>query len=59
MPTLASVAHLFEKGGFYGSVHVPAMTLGYILKLNWQVKLHLWGINTEFEDFGFPREFFV
>ena len=32
MPTLASVALLLCKGGFYGSVHVQAMTLGYILK---------------------------
>ena len=32
MPTLASVALLFYKGGFYGSAHVQAMTLGYILK---------------------------
>ena len=32
MLTLASVALLFYKGGFYGSVHVQAMTLGYILK---------------------------
>ena len=30
MPTLASVALLFYKGGFYGSVHVQATTLGYI-----------------------------
>ena len=30
MPTLASVALLFYKGGFYGSAHVQATTLGYI-----------------------------
>ena len=59
MPTLASVALLFYKGGFYGSAHVQALTLGYILKTNWQVKLHFWNIYTQFEDFGFPREFFV
>ena len=34
MPTLASVALLLYKGGFYGSAHVQAMTLGYILKTN-------------------------
>ena len=34
------------KGGFYGSAHVQAMTLGYILKTNWQVKLHFWNIYT-------------
>ena len=39
MPTLTSVALLFYKGGFYGSAHVQAMTLGYILKTN-RDKLH-------------------
>ena len=34
MPTLASVALLLYKKGFYGSAHVQAMTLGYILKTN-------------------------
>ena len=34
MPTLASVALLFDKGGFYGSARVQAKTLGYILKTN-------------------------
>ena len=32
MPTLTSVALLLYKGGFYGSAHVQAMTLGYIFK---------------------------
>ena len=59
MPTLlTSVALLFYKAGFYGSAHVQAMTLGYILKTNWQVKLYFRNIYTQFEDFGFPREFF-
>ena len=46
MPTLASVARLLYQGGFYGSAHVQAMTLGYILETNWQVKLHFWDIYT-------------
>ena len=46
MPTLALVALLFYKGGFYGSARVQAMTLGYILKTDWQVKLHFWNIYT-------------
>ena len=33
MPTLASVALLFYKGGFYGSAHVQATSLGYISTL--------------------------
>ena len=33
MPTLASVALLFYKGGFYGSAHVQATKLGYISTL--------------------------
>ena len=31
MPTLASVALLLYKGGFYVSARVQAMTLGYII----------------------------
>ena len=46
MPTLASVALLLYKGGFYGSARVQAMTLGYILKTIWQVKLHFWNMYT-------------
>ena len=34
MPTLASVALLLYKGGFYGSANVQAMTLGYIILKN-------------------------
>ena len=38
---------LFKKGGFYGSVHVQAMTLSYVLRTNWeQVKSHFWEIYT-------------